>query len=99
MVPYTVQNIYDMTKNRIKIYIKLKKSPTNATYSEICQLAEHAGFVFRKQKGSHKIYKHPSLKGTMNFQSDKKDKSKAKKYQVSQLIDFIDRYELIKKEK
>jgi hypothetical protein len=46
-----------------------------------------------------KCYKHPIYQKMMNFQPDKNDKSKAKKYQVSQLIDFIDNNELIKEDK
>jgi predicted RNA binding protein YcfA (HicA-like mRNA interferase family) len=88
-----------MTKKINKLYKKLKKSPINAAYNEICQLAQEAGFVFRKQSGSHKIYKHPIYRRIMNFQPDKSDKSKAKKYQVSQLIDFIDNNKLIKEDK
>jgi predicted RNA binding protein YcfA (HicA-like mRNA interferase family) len=99
MVPYAVLSIKTMTKKILKLYNKLKESPTNASYDEVCQLAEKAGFVFRKQNGSHKIYKHPIYQRIMNFQPDKNDKSKAKKYQVSQLIDFIDNNELIKEDK
>jgi len=81
------------------LYEKLKKSSTNASFKDICKLAEEVDFVFRNQNGSHKIYKHPILKATMNFQPDKRDKSKAKKYQIVQLIKFIDDNNLIKGEK
>ncbi len=88
-----------MTRNKQKTYAKLKNAPSNASFSDICRLAEQVGFVFRNQKGSHKVYKHPRHRYTMNFQPDKKDKSKAKKYQVAQLIGFIDEHNLIKKGK
>ena len=77
------------------IYEKAKKTPNNLTYNELCWLAEKVGFVFRNQKGSHKIYKHPILRKTLNFQPDKRDKSKAKIYQIDQLINFIDENDLI----
>ena len=78
-----------------KLYKKAKASPTNFRFSDLCFLAESIGFVFRKQSGSHKIYKHPTLEGMMNFQPDK---GKAKKIQIKQLLDFIDEHKLIKGE-
>jgi predicted RNA binding protein YcfA (HicA-like mRNA interferase family) len=81
-----------------KLYKKAKSSPTNLRFSELCSLAENVGFAFRDQTGSHKIYKHTKYDRTMNFQPDKHDKSKAKKFQIRQLIDFIDEHKLIKGE-
>ncbi len=78
-----------------KLYNKAKTSPTNLTFNEICSLAEKVGFVFRNQNGSHKIYKHNSYNKIMNFQPDKHDKSKAKQYQIRQLLEFIDENNLI----
>lgn len=78
-----------------KIYKKAKYSPENLTFNELCSLAEHAGFEFRNQSGSHKIYKHPVNKKMMNFQPDEKNKGKAKKYQVGQLIEIIEEYNLM----
>jgi predicted RNA binding protein YcfA (HicA-like mRNA interferase family) len=78
-----------------KILTKAKKSPENITFNELCSLAEHAGFEFRNQTGSHKIYKHPTIKKMLNLQPDKNDKSKAKKYQIKQLIAYIDDFNLM----
>jgi len=78
-----------------KLYNKAKTSPTNFRFNELCSLAESVGFVFRNQSGSHKIYKHPTLKKIMNFQPDKREKSKAKKTQIRQLLDFIDEFKMI----
>ena len=44
-----------------KLYRKAKESPENFSFTEICSLAEHVGFEFRNQSGSHKIYKHPKI--------------------------------------
>lgn len=79
-----------------KLYNKAKTSPTNFKFKELCSLAESVGFVFRNQTGSHKIYRHPIHKLTLNFQPDKRDKSKAKRFQISQLINIIDELKLIK---
>ena len=71
---------------RKKKLIQKAISGSELTISELCSLAESLGFEFRNQNGSHRIYKHPKLKGTMNFQPDKNNK--ARKYQLRQLIDF-----------
>ena len=73
-----------------KLIEKAKRSPTNFTFDEICLLAEKVGFIFRRQAGSHKIYKHPVYGAMMNFQPDKRDPSKAKQYQLRQLLAFIE---------
>jgi predicted RNA binding protein YcfA (HicA-like mRNA interferase family) len=78
-----------------KLFTKALSSPKNFTFKELCKLAEQYGFELRDQRGSHKIYKHPTLKKMMNFQPDKHDSSKAKNYQIKQLTDFIDEYNLI----
>ena len=83
-----------------KLYKKAKESSSNLRFDEICLLAEKAGFVFKRQRGSHKLYQHltlvhPRIGKRMNFQPDEQDKSKAKKYQIEQLIEFIDYFNLI----
>ncbi|MEW6663799.1 MAG: type II toxin-antitoxin system HicA family toxin [Thermodesulfobacteriota bacterium] len=72
---------------------KARTSPGNLTFDEICALAESVGFAFRNQAGSHRIYKHPAFGKIMNFQPDKRDKSKAKRYQIRQLLAFIEESE------
>ena len=74
---------------------KARTSPGNLLFNEICALAESVGFIFRNQAGSHRIYKHPATGKMMNFQPDKRDKSKAKRYQIRQLLAFIDEREEI----
>lgn len=78
-----------------KLIKKAKTSPTNLTFEELCHLAELAGFILRKGKGtSHRVYKHPVHKNEMmNFQ--KGPSGKAKDYQVRQLVDCIDKYNLL----
>jgi len=78
-----------------KILSKAKGSPENLTFNELCSLAEHAGFEFRNQTGSHKIFKHPTIKKMLNLQPDKNDKGKAKKYQIKQLVSYIDDFNLM----
>ncbi|MCJ7649347.1 MAG: type II toxin-antitoxin system HicA family toxin [Candidatus Lokiarchaeota archaeon] len=78
-----------------KILKKAKDSPENLTFNEMCSLTEHAGFEFRNQTGSHKIFKHPTIKKMLNLQPDKNDKSKAKKYQIKQLVSYIEDFNLM----
>ena len=78
-----------------KILKKAKDSPENLTFNELCSLAEYAGFEFRNQTGSHKIFKHPTIKKMLNLQPDKNDKSKAKKYQIKQLVSYIEDFNLM----
>lgn len=71
-----------------KLLDKARNSPSGITFDELCRLADKSGFRFRRQAGSHKIYKHPAHGVMMNFQPDKN--GMAKSYQVKQLLDFID---------
>lgn len=87
-----------MTNKKLTLYKKLNRSPANVRFNELCKLAKEVGFEYRNQSGSHKIYKHPIFNKTMNFQPDKSDNGKAKKYQISQLISFINDNNLIKKD-
>jgi len=69
-----------------KLYNKAKNAPGNLRFTDLCALAELAGFRFNRSAGSHRLYEHPSGM-MMNFQD--RD-GKAKPYQVKQLLDFID---------
>lgn len=72
-----------------KLFEKAQRSPQNFGYEELCALAECYGFVFRRQTGSHRLYKHPSGI-TMNFQ----DRGGAKAYQVQQLLKAIEEFSI-----
>ena len=74
-----------------KLLDKARNSSAGITFDELCRLADRNGFVFRRQAGSHKIYKHPVHKAMMNFQPDRN--GMAKVYQVKQMIDFIDNHQ------
>ena len=84
-----------------KLFLKLRASPNNCHFEDICLLAEHVGFLPKGNSGtSHRIYKHnvisgPNLEGVMNFQNVN---GKAKPFQVRQLLDFIEKHGLLKEE-
>lgn len=90
-------------ENKVKkLYDKAKRAPNNFPFSDLLKLAEAVGYVLRKDKGgghkggSHiKIYRHSEYpESTMNFQPGK-PKAKAKRYQVDQLLDAINDYDLL----
>jgi len=74
-----------------KLLERARNSPSGITFDELCRLADKHGFIFRRQSGSHKIYKHPLHRAMMNFQPDQN--GMAKTYQVKQLLDFIDNHQ------
>jgi predicted RNA binding protein YcfA (HicA-like mRNA interferase family) len=78
-----------------RLYTKALTSPTNLRFNELIRLAEAVGFIHRNTSGSHMTYKHHSLKRMMNFQPDKKNKSKAKQYQIKDLLAFIEENNLM----
>lgn len=63
----------------------------NLRFSDVTRLVEQFGFSLARVKGSHHIFSHPSIPELVNLQSVK---GKCKPYQVKQLLDLIDRYNL-----
>jgi hypothetical protein len=59
----------------------------------LCNLAEEAGFIFRNQTGSHRIYKHPQIPELLGLQKLKG--GAAKPYQVKQLLRLIAEHDLV----
>ena len=74
-----------------KIFQSARNSPAGLRFSDLCKLAEAFGFVFQRQKGSHRVYAHLGIRQIMNFQNDR---GMAKAYQVRQLLDCVDRHHL-----
>ena len=63
----------------------------NLRFSDVTRLVEQFGFSLARVKGSHHIFSHPSIPELVNLQSVK---GKCKPYQVKQVLDLIDRYNL-----
>jgi predicted RNA binding protein YcfA (HicA-like mRNA interferase family) len=78
-----------------KLYLKAKTSPTNFTFKNLCELTGLVGFDLKRQTGSHVIYKHPVHGLMINIQRDKRAKSKAKLYQIKELLSYIDDFNLM----
>ena len=63
----------------------------NLRFDDLCRLAAAFGFRLARVKGSHHIFAHPSVRELVNLQSVD---GKCKPYQVRQLLDLADRYNL-----
>ena len=81
--------------NKYAIYEKLKNNPKNVRFDTLCNYAEVFGFRYRGGKGSHKIFVKDGIREMLNFQDIK---GKAKPYQVRQLLNVIDKYNLLEEE-
>ena len=78
--------------NKHELYEKLKRSPNNVRFEELCQTAELFGFGFRGGKGSHRIYTRRDVRELLNFQNVR---GKAKAYQVKQFLKIVEQYSLL----
>ena len=76
---------------RVYAAVKSGRSYNNIRFNDFAKLIIDLGFVLRRQRGSHRIYKHPTLNESMNIQPDD---NMAKAYQVEQLREIIIRYNL-----
>lgn len=74
-----------------KLYAKALRSPGSLRFEEACRLAECFGFVFARQKGSHRMYTYPGLPRPLNFQNVN---GEAKEYQVQQLLNRVEEMSL-----
>ena len=63
----------------------------NIRFAEACACAEAFGFRPSRVSGDHHIYVHPQISELLNLQNVG---GKAKPYQVKQLLQIIERYNL-----
>lgn len=83
----------------MKIKIILQKalaSPNNLRFTEVRALAEGYGFKLSRVKGSHHIFVHPEIQELVNIQEVS---GQAKAYQVKQLLQLIERYNITLEDK
>jgi len=76
---------------REKLFKKLISGSKNIRFSEVVECAELFGFKLSRISGSHHIYIHPGVPKLINLQNVK---GKAKPYQIKQLLELIERYNL-----
>lgn len=77
--------------NSRKLLQKALSSPANLRFTEACALASAFGFHLSRVKGSHHIFAHQGVRELVNLQEVG---GKAKPYQVKQLLDLVERYNL-----
>ncbi|MBX3315380.1 MAG: type II toxin-antitoxin system HicA family toxin [Phycisphaeraceae bacterium] len=78
--------------NSRKLLQRLGTSQTNVRFADIVRLALALGFVRDRTKGSHQIFIHRQHKDAiLNLQPDG---SHAKPYQVRQLLQLVEAYNL-----
>lgn len=63
----------------------------NVSYSDFIELVLAFGFVYRRQRGSHRYYRHPAVPKRLDLQPVK---GEAKPYQIRQFLDTIQEYGL-----
>ena len=63
----------------------------NLRFDDVTRLVERFGFTLARVRGSHHIFTHPSIPELVNLQSVK---GKCKPYQLKQVLDLVDRYNL-----
>ena len=66
-------------------------SDNNIKYTDFQNLIVDLGFEFKRQKGSHRQYYHNGIKEYIDIQNDG---GKAKNYQVKDLRNIINQYNL-----
>jgi len=77
--------------NKNKILQLILNNSKNVRFSDAVSLSKAFGFVLDRINGSHHIFKHPDNPALLNLQNVK---GKAKPYQLKQLIQLIERYNL-----
>ena len=74
-----------------KLLQKALSSPANLRFDEVCALARAFGFHLSRVRGSHHIFSRPEVRELVNLQDVR---GKAKPYQVKQLLELVERYNL-----
>lgn len=77
--------------NRRKLLEKALSGSKNIRFDEFTVLLEGFGFVLKRINGSHHIYRHPKIARAFPVQNEH---GKAKPYQVRQLLELIEQYDL-----
>ena len=75
-----------------KLYMRVASSPGNVRFEDLIRLAEAVGFVLKRTRGSHHMFRHqqnPALRLTVQ-----PIQGKAKPYQVKELLEIIEREHL-----
>lgn len=74
-----------------KILAKVLAGSKNIAFGDFVLLVENFGFRLSRVSGSHHIFVHDSVKELVNLQNVK---GQVKPYQVKQVMELIERYNL-----
>jgi predicted RNA binding protein YcfA (HicA-like mRNA interferase family) len=77
--------------NERKLLKKILGGSKNVRFDDLVALVEAFGFRLARTSGSHHIFEHPDVPELVNIQNCK---GKAKAYQVKQLLDLVEEYNL-----
>lgn len=75
-----------------KLYEQLLANPNvTISFRDFQRLVEAVGFVHKRNRGSHRSYKHPKAPGLLTIQPIGKD---AARYQVDRLLELVREFDL-----
>jgi hypothetical protein len=74
-----------------KLLKKLLSGSRNIRFSEAVACAEAFGFTLKNISGSHHVFVHPGIPELLNLQNVE---GKAKPYQIRQLLQLVEQYNL-----
>lgn len=77
--------------NKHRILEQARGGSANIHFADMVRLIEAFGFRLARVKGSHHIFKHGTVRELVNFQNVD---GKAKRYQISQFLELVERYKL-----
>ncbi len=75
-----------------KILLKVLSGSKNVRFDELVFLLEAFGFVLKRTKGSHRIFKHPLVPELLSVQPSHHDQIKP--YQLRQFLKMVEEYNL-----
>ena len=78
--------------NKRKLHLKALNNPRGLRFAEFTALIEAFGFVFDRQRGSHRYYVRTDVREVINVQP--RQDGKAKVAQVVEFLDLVQRYGL-----
>jgi len=58
----------------------------NVRFADFVELVEDFGFVLDRQRGSHRLYRHPNFRERLNLQPIR---GEAKVYQIEQFLSLV----------
>ena len=80
------------TKEKLRKKLLSKKSDGNFGFGELCTFVQQIGFTQRGGKGGHVVFHRDGVIEILNLQPTKD--GKAKPYQVRQIRDIVQKYNL-----